>query len=325
LRSTTSLIQTAGRAARNVNGKVLMYANKITNSMKETIDTTAKRRTKQIAYNKQHEVTKHFDNNESAFNITTKVNFESNLSSEESDMLNVYDTAKFNASTNEFNTTKEVFEDGIGNISFVYKIDKNITTPHKAVKTKLNSLDLQDIGDADKKIIDQIDDNISWYYGKIITKDVETTQDKAPVDFNIIVYKEKDLGEQLIVGWYRNKEDNITSFSDDSFKPYATRAMNETTNNTISDTTESNGSVSFAIGNEESQAFIHINIPPYLWYSREGDSYAFGSGTDGTQHPYIHYRDITQEGNISSGDYKGGDIKLDNRPTRTRTGIKVYR
>lgn len=54
LRSTTSLIQTAGRAARNANGRVLMYANKITNSMQETIEVTQKRREKQIAYNQKH-------------------------------------------------------------------------------------------------------------------------------------------------------------------------------------------------------------------------------------------------------------------------------
>jgi excinuclease ABC subunit B len=57
LRSTTSLIQTSGRAARNVNGQVLMYANRITNSMKETIETTSKRRETQIAYNKEHNIT----------------------------------------------------------------------------------------------------------------------------------------------------------------------------------------------------------------------------------------------------------------------------
>jgi len=57
LRSTTSLIQTSGRAARNVNGRVLMYANRITNSMKETIETTSKRRETQIAFNKKHGIT----------------------------------------------------------------------------------------------------------------------------------------------------------------------------------------------------------------------------------------------------------------------------
>jgi excinuclease ABC subunit B len=57
LRSTTSLIQTSGRAARNANGKVLMYAKKMTESMKTTIETTQARRQKQIAYNKAHNIT----------------------------------------------------------------------------------------------------------------------------------------------------------------------------------------------------------------------------------------------------------------------------
>jgi excinuclease ABC subunit B len=57
LRSLTSLIQTAGRAARNSNGKVIMYANRITNAMKETIEITQARREKQIEYNKLHNIT----------------------------------------------------------------------------------------------------------------------------------------------------------------------------------------------------------------------------------------------------------------------------
>ena len=57
LRSHRSLTQTAGRAARNVNGKVIMYADKITESMKMTIDETNRRRRKQIAYNEEHHLT----------------------------------------------------------------------------------------------------------------------------------------------------------------------------------------------------------------------------------------------------------------------------
>ncbi len=57
LRSTTSLIQTMGRAARNVNGKVLLFCQKITKSMQEAIDTTNERRKLQEKYNKKHKIT----------------------------------------------------------------------------------------------------------------------------------------------------------------------------------------------------------------------------------------------------------------------------
>ncbi|MBK0369846.1 excinuclease ABC subunit UvrB [Flavobacterium agrisoli] len=78
LRSHRSLTQTIGRAARNLNGKAIMYADKITDSMQKTIDETNYRRTKQINYNSEHDIIPQALNKkiESAFTKNTLVDYE---------------------------------------------------------------------------------------------------------------------------------------------------------------------------------------------------------------------------------------------------------
>ncbi|MEN9332281.1 MAG: excinuclease subunit UvrB, partial [Bacteroidota bacterium] len=81
LRSNRSLTQTAGRAARNLNGRVIMYANKITESMRLTIDETNRRREKQMKYNEDNGITPQALNKsiESSFNYTAQESRNSNI------------------------------------------------------------------------------------------------------------------------------------------------------------------------------------------------------------------------------------------------------
>ena len=81
LRSETSLIQTMGRAARNVNGRVLMFAEKITDSMQKAIETTMRRRALQEAFNQEHGITPH---------STTRKMDENLKLEEQAELYNVY-------------------------------------------------------------------------------------------------------------------------------------------------------------------------------------------------------------------------------------------
>ena len=118
LRSNRSLIQTVGRAARNINGKAIMYADNVTNSMQKTIDQTNYRRNKQNAYNKKNKITptalnKSLDN---ALSKNSVVTYAQELSERKA------------AKTNNFSLTKK-------------QIDKKIRELRKKMEKAAKELD----------------------------------------------------------------------------------------------------------------------------------------------------------------------------------------
>ena len=118
LRSNRSLTQTIGRAARNINGKAIMYADRITKSMRETINKTKDRRAKQIIYNKKN-------------NITPKPLKKS--------IHNILVRESIKNSENEKNI--DILENKIENISSKSEVEKNIKNIRKEMEDAAKNLD----------------------------------------------------------------------------------------------------------------------------------------------------------------------------------------
>ena len=118
LRSNRSLTQTIGRAARNINGKAIMYADRVTRSMRDTINKTKDRRAKQIIYNKKN-------------NITPKPLKKS--------IYNILVRESIKNSENEKNI--DILENKIENISSKSEIEKNIRNIRKEMEDAAKNLD----------------------------------------------------------------------------------------------------------------------------------------------------------------------------------------
>lgn len=126
LRNEKSLIQTAGRAARNVNGKVIMYADKMTKSMQRTIDETERKRIKQIAYNQENNITP----------ITVTKSKEQIM--EQSSILNIKNE---NKAYTEPNTAPNLAADPIVQYMSRAQLEKSIEQSRKKMQQAAKDLD----------------------------------------------------------------------------------------------------------------------------------------------------------------------------------------
>ena len=122
LRSERSLIQTIGRAARNVNGQAILYADTVTGSMEKAMNETERRRAKQVAYNQQHNITPKSikksveDILEGAFSNQKKASRRSKAGANESDV--VYDALTPDAALREMTRLEKEMFDAAQNLEF---------------------------------------------------------------------------------------------------------------------------------------------------------------------------------------------------------------
>ena len=122
LRSERSLIQTIGRAARNVNGQAILYADRVTGSMEKAMNETERRRAKQVAYNQQHNITPKSikksveDILEGAFSNQKKASRRSKAGANDSDV--VYDALTPDAALREMTRLEKEMFDAAQNLEF---------------------------------------------------------------------------------------------------------------------------------------------------------------------------------------------------------------
>ena len=128
LRNDRSLIQTSGRAARNVNGLVIMYADKITKSIQRTLDETERKRTKQIAFNEKHGITPK--------TIIKPI--------EGASVLDIKGKKDLNAYTEEVATDISLAADPIVQYMNQEQLDKTIETTKKAMKAAAKKEDFME-------------------------------------------------------------------------------------------------------------------------------------------------------------------------------------
>ena len=226
------------------------------------------------------------------------------------------------------------------NGSAVFKIEYNFerdwSNPIDPFDINITSFDVKDTIFSDVNGSTADTTYTTFVYGRIMTKDVKTTQDDINHTIEIEIYSTTPSGytstlQQNSLLWWRHKNHNsVTDGNVTEMIPTKKTTLNsgEFSINDIAN--PNNGTIRAGISNStEGRYIIHQKTKPWLWYIDKdfGNDYNDSLGSDCTKHPCFIYTLLknNSSNSISSGSNSGGDIDVKSRGDHTRTGIKVYR
>lgn len=300
------------------------------NEMNVTSSATVK------ANNKQHELLKNFDVNCYAKDVNLTffyavenpqdVNFSSTLNASKS-INDINETVAINASK---------FSEGSASIEYSFNIDRNHTIPLNPITITLKDVNVTSIDVAKDENNATVGISNKLYYGRVTTKDVTTNQQDINHDAKIEVYSTASLSsfKQNSINWYEMQEDSLDYTNKMDFYPKKAFALasddqNDSLHVTLQNVSE--GVVNIVLEKQtpysSDDAYIHLDIPSYLWYNQYSD-YNFTNTSNCSGHPCFRYIYTSTGGreNISSGNFTGSNISDRNYTGETKkSGVKTFR
>ena len=240
--------------------------------------------------------------------------------------------------TNFSTANKLVDQNGTTVLRLYINFDRNQSAPVSPFELNITDINVTN-GDATSEGYEDIEGNATFYYGRVYVKDLSTEQTKDNTTAIVLFYDDNlsdgvgatlDANETLI-DWYvmkkhKDKDGNISqAIPKSGFELGSQNLTNLTVTTSFED---GNGTYKIDIANDINNpvksAYIHIDIPSWLWYSYSGVDYSFENSSDCTQHPCIHYRYMGQKGNIvKSGETRG--VHFEQNISNEKRGVRIFR
>jgi hypothetical protein len=253
----------------------------------------------------------------------------------------------YNSDDNDKNTTLG-FEKGVVDINhsdFGFNFTRLFYEPRDPFLVDGNdsniTINIVDNNHTDAKgtITKKFEDNATFYYGRVMTQDVETTKDiNTTVDVEVYDSSSSSFVSGFVqksLKWYRHKNHNdkqdgyIQEINATNGVKLEDEEFSLTYGTQVHD--PSNGIISVDINkaSQEKTYTMHIKTQPWLWYIPDdyGDEYDYSDGSNCTTHPCFKYtlKKTQTSSKIKSGDFNGTSYDIEDRGDYKRVGIKVFR